>query len=67
VAFEVFGRRAAEPSVATARRALGDAAAEAAWAAGQMMRLDEAVSYALAAGEHVDTGPATAGDGLTIS
>jgi tetratricopeptide (TPR) repeat protein len=60
VAFEVFGQRAADASLATARQALGEAAAEAAWAMGQMMRLDEAVSYALDAGERVDSGPTTA-------
>jgi hypothetical protein len=63
VAFEVFGQRAADGSVATARRALGEPAANAAWAAGQAMPLEAAVSYALAAWERMDTGPATAGHG----
>ena len=61
VAFEVFGQRVAGASLATARRALGEAAADAAWAMGQTMRLDEAVSYALDPGERVDADPATAG------
>ena len=48
VAFEVFGQRAADANLASARQALGDAAAEVAWAAGQTMRPDDAVRYALA-------------------
>jgi hypothetical protein len=50
VAFEVFGEGAAQVRLAAARRALGEAAAEAAWSAGHMMATDDAVRYALAAG-----------------
>jgi hypothetical protein len=59
VSFEVFDERAAEACLATARLALGEGAAGAAWAAGQTMAPDEAVRYALAPEERVDTGPVT--------
>jgi hypothetical protein len=36
-----------ERAVAAARRHLGEAAAAAAWAAGQAMTLEQAVTYAL--------------------
>jgi predicted ATPase/DNA-binding XRE family transcriptional regulator len=51
VAFEVFGNREAEASLAGARRELGKGAAAAAWTAGLTMSPDEAVRYALATGE----------------
>ncbi|MBV9355298.1 MAG: hypothetical protein JO023_07180 [Chloroflexi bacterium] len=42
-----FVRAELEPALASARRAIGDAAAAAAWASGQAMSLDQAVDNAL--------------------
>jgi hypothetical protein len=59
VAFDVFGERAADVHLTTARRALGLAGAAAAWAAGQTMGPDELVRYAVARIE-ADAGPPAA-------